>query len=149
MKICRGAERLILYLSLWCNRSPMMLWLWPGPLACPLYSALPDWHGGAERLLGCWSMKPLKVHVCVCVSAASACVHLHLHNCACSRSVTMTTPTHNPEYQRRSSVFEFNECRKESYDNKLYLDGVGIQVTKALICNHITETLIMYWVQTM
>lgn len=82
-------------------------------------------------------MKPLKLCVSVCVRAcgqqANACVHLFLHVCARSKSVTMTTPTHNPEYQRTSSVFEFSECSEGRYDNKLHLDGVGIQVTKALI----------------
>lgn len=48
-------------------------------------------------------------------------------------SVNMTTATHNPEYQRTSSVFEFSERSEVKYDNKLHLDGVGIQVTKALI----------------
>lgn len=42
----------------------------------------------------------------------------------------MTTLTHNPEYHRKSSIFEFSEYREERYANKVYLDGVGIQVTK-------------------
>ena len=69
----------------------------------------------------------------MCVSALSACVRLFLHVCARGESMTMTTSTRNPEYQRTSSGFEFRKCSEGMYDNKLHLNGVGIQVTKALI----------------
>lgn len=76
-------------------------------------------------------MKPLKV--CV-FGAASACVDFLSHICAHSKSVTMTTVTPNPEYQKKtSSVFEFSECSEGRHYNKLHLDGIGIQVTKAFM----------------
>lgn len=50
-----------------------------------------------------------------------------------SKSITMTTPACSPEYQRTSSAFKFSKCSEVIHDDKLHLDGVGIQVTKALI----------------
>lgn len=50
-----------------------------------------------------------------------------------SKSMTMTTPACSPEYQRTSSAFKFSKCSEVIHDDKLHLDGVGIQVTKALI----------------
>jgi len=59
-------------------------------------------------------MKPLNVCVCVCVGlrvrvcGKQANVYIcFFHNSAHSQS--MTTPTHNQEYQRTSSGFEFSE----------------------------------------
>lgn len=53
-----------------------------------------------------------------------------------SKSMTMTTPACSPEYQRTSSAFKFSKCSEVIHDDKLHLDGVGIQVTKALISFH-------------
>lgn len=41
----------VLYSSLWCNSLPWCSGcMRPGPLACPLYCGLPDWHSDAKRL---------------------------------------------------------------------------------------------------
>lgn len=80
-------------------------------------------------------MKLLYMNVCACVFLSIKGVHVYIciYICACSKSMTMTTPACSPEYQRTLSAFEFSKRSKVMHDDKLHLDGVGIQVTKALI----------------